>query len=129
MLINDIHDLVVYFSDSNSQKNQDYIYKNINKKFNDDNLDKSIKLLIKRLLVIDVDKRLSSNELIDFNKNIELHINKLIVTNLNSQEWELLNISEGEFSSSWEKVNKASSLIMKASVDNQFMKWLLTKKD
>jgi serine/threonine protein kinase len=29
---------------------------------------------------------------------------------------------------SWDKINKASSLIMKISVDNNFMKWLLNKK-
>lgn len=32
------------------------------------------------------------------------------------------------FINSWDKINKASSLIMKVSVDNNFMKWLLNKK-
>jgi hypothetical protein len=34
-----------------------------------------------------------------------------------------------EFITSWDKINKASSLIMKISVDNNFMKWLLKKKN
>jgi serine/threonine protein kinase len=33
-----------------------------------------------------------------------------------------------KFVNSWDKINKASSLIMKISVDNNFMKWLLNKK-
>lgn len=33
-----------------------------------------------------------------------------------------------KFINSWDKINKASSLIMKISVDNNFMKWLLNKK-
>ena len=33
-----------------------------------------------------------------------------------------------KFVNSWDKINKASSLIMKVSVDNNFMKWLLNKK-
>lgn len=33
-----------------------------------------------------------------------------------------------KFVSSWDKINKASSLIMKISVDNNFMKWLLNNK-
>lgn len=32
------------------------------------------------------------------------------------------------FLTSWDKINKASSLIMKISVDNAFMKWLINKK-
>jgi len=33
-----------------------------------------------------------------------------------------------KFVNSWDKINKTSSLIMKISVDNNFMKWLLNKK-
>jgi serine/threonine protein kinase len=55
------------------------------------------------------------------------------ITDVNTDSWV---IDEGDshqkefpkFVNSWDKINKASSLIMKISVDNNFMKWLLNKK-
>ena len=150
-LIDSIHDLIVYFSELNSNKNQNKIFKNINKEYNG-KMDKKTNLLLKRLLTIDPAKRLLSNELLNFNENFifqnekqqsilqikdefendDLNWEKVsLFENENKKVNEKLNHLDSEFPefiSSWDKINKASSLIMKVSVDNNFMKWLLTKK-
>lgn len=57
---------------------------------------------------------------------------------VNTESWDISDISNISNTSdtsdtsnklnSWDHINKASSLIMKISIDNTFMKWLLNKK-
>lgn len=149
-LIDSIHDLIVYFSVLNSNKNQNKIFKNIDKEYNG-KIDEKTNLLLKRLLTIDPTKRLLSNELLNFNENLIFQTEKQlsllqIKDEFDDINWEKVSLLENdnekvktnlnhldsefpEFITSWDKINKASSLIMKVSVDNNFMKWLLTKKN
>lgn len=138
-IIDSIHDLIIYFSKSNINKNQTHIFKNIDKEYYG-KIDNNINLLLKRLLTIDSTKRLLQNELLNFNENLEYHNRQLSLVpkyELITDNWEKINPTEilslqsniPEFVNSWDKINKASSLIMKVSVDNDFMKWLLTKKN
>lgn len=68
---------------------------------------------------------------------VPLEINNLTIeNNENNNSWIIENSQCDDanqtkfpkFINSWDKINKASSLIMKISVDNNFMKWLLNKK-
>jgi serine/threonine protein kinase len=60
---------------------------------------------------------------------INMDNRKSIVVEVNNDSHQKNESFSGNgFVNSWDKINKASSLIMKISVDNNFMKWLLNKK-
>ena len=54
--------------------------------------------------------------------NVDINIDSWVIDDQEGQK------EFPKFVNSWDKINKASSLIMKISVDNNFMKWLLNKK-
>ena len=158
IIIEDIHDLVKYFSNI---KNQNKIYNCTNKKLNnnkeenykDKDKEKEIRFLLKMLLTINDKVRYSSFDLINFKtkNNIELidNFNRELSEqdnnndsdnndsnsdnndSDNNESWFIQNMYEkddGKHIEAWDTINKASSLIMKLSVDTNFMKWLLKKK-
>lgn len=101
----------------------------------------SLKSLLKRLLTVDPLYRISTQEAFEYIHNPEMetqtrtinqHIDKTVSK-------EIVHLQESEFDSwvietspkaltSWDKINTTSSTLMKLSVDNTFMKWLLNKK-
>jgi len=149
--ISDIHDLKDFFSRPTTQIN---LHKKIDNKII---IDQMMKNILKGLLTINPSFRITTNELYNNNdlKNSLLCVNEInsdiesdyniITLNTNNNPDKLsknvvyqpidLNEKQPEqvdnfpvFLTSWDKINKASSLIMKISVDNNFMKWLLNKK-
>lgn len=148
--ISDIHDLKDFFSRSTTQLD---LYKKIDKK---SLIDQNMKNILKGLLTINPSFRLSTSELyemININEDILIlneeyniendynvitskisEINLLEPTFLSKnvvyEPIDLLTQKSSDiiFLTSWDKINKASSLINKISVDTNFMKWLLNKK-
>lgn len=95
-----------------------------------------------RLLINDNLEDIIKDQLnMDYKENNNNNNNKKEEVILNKDSW-VIDDGDGErymnkvydknefpkFVNSWDKINKASSLIMKISVDNNFMKWLLNKK-
>ena len=135
--INDIHDIVNYFSGS---KTQTEIYNIIdNKKI----IDEDMKIILKKLLTINPTFRFSIYDLYDYintNTNMNLLLQKCELRdskkdkknkNMNTNViYEPINLQNGEINYlSWENINKASSFMMKISVDNDFMKWMFKKNN
>lgn len=145
--ISDIHDLRDFFSKPTTQL---YLNKEIDKKCI---IDQKMKDILKMLLTINPSFRITSDKLYkiidgslksdsiyihDSIVNIEHDYNiinpdsgtKPLFTNV---VYEPIDINSPQASSSrmfldsWDKINKASSLITKISVDTNFMKWLLNK--
>lgn len=127
--LQDIHDFKDFFL---NELTQNKIYNVIiTKKIIDDNL----KYILKGLLCINPINRLSTESLYTFlQSRSELIINESgipleVITNEspntftpNIESWVV-----EEKVNSWDKINKASSMILKVSVDNNFMEWLLKK--
>lgn len=99
---------------------QDNIYEIIDhKKIND-----NIKVLLKRLLIINPLLRISINELITL-KPWENNKSNLEVKDYIELKHELKPVNK-EMLNSWYKIDKSSSLINESmSIDNTFMKWLM----
>lgn len=148
--ISDIHDLKDFFSRPTTQLD---LHKKIDKK---SLIDQNMKNILKGLLTINPSFRITTNELYNIvtksltnslinniDSDIESEYN-IITSKTNSLElndqlsknvvYEPIDLKKDEkdddvmFLTSWDKINKASSLIMKISVDNAFMKWLINKK-
>lgn len=148
--ISDIHDLKDFFSRPTTQLD---LYKKIDKK---SLIDQNMKSILKGLLTINPSFRITTNELYNIvNNNLTNSIINNIDSDIESEyniitsktnELEIGQLSKNVvyepidlgtqktsdteypvFLTSWDKINKASSLIMKISVDNNFMKWLLKK--
>lgn len=125
--VQDMHDFKDFFNESSTQPK---IYNIINtKKIIDENL----KYILKGLLCTDPNNRLSAESLYTFLDSCDkskLMVNENNINMSGSESSESVNIDSwvvDEKVSSWDKINKASSMIMKVSVDNNFMKWLLKK--
>jgi len=148
--ISDIHDLKDFFSRPTTQLDLD-------KKIDNKSLiDKNMKDILKSLLTINPSFRISTNELhniVTESLNDLHYVNEfsseaiieseynIITSSLTDPKidqlsknvvYEPINLETQKddvmFLTSWDKINKASSLITKISVDNAFMKWLLNKR-
>lgn len=133
--IKNIHDLDTYFLIPTIQSD---IYKNIDTK-NSDVIAPKIKTLLKRLLTINPTLRISAQDTFNEIMNVKIFETESQQNFQNSQytselpftldkSWIIEDVIDKSLLNSWDKINKASSLIMKISVDQTFMTWLLNKK-
>lgn len=139
-ILQDIHDFKDFFL---NESRQTLIYEIIDSK---KIINQDLKNILKRLLSINSLDRFSSTDLYDFLRILthndilitnESIIDTLINLQINQEETKPnekspINVNMDswvidEKVSSWDKINKASSMIMKVSVDNHFMKWLIKK--
>lgn len=132
-ILQDIHDFKDFFL---NESRQTLIYDIIDSK---KIISKNMKHILKELLSINPSDRFSITQLYDFllkNKNEMLITNQSIscqqLQKIQEQQKEnvIVNMNSwviDEKVNSWDKINKASSMIMKVSVDNNFMKWLIKK--
>lgn len=138
--IYDINDLKIFFSKPSAQLD---MHKMID---SEKMISNRLKYLLKSFLTINPSFRISAHDAYDyiksdFGKNKFISdkemLNNIVSEYINNEKRdEILDISrlnkswviENNQSNSWDKINKASSLLMKVSVDNNFMKWLLKKK-
>ena len=129
--INDLPDLKDLFSIASTQSN---IYNMIDAK---NIIDENMKTLLKKLLTINPSFRISTNELYTFiieydvkitcvNQSFILVDNDKISPKLDKNViYEPVDLNPNN---SWDLIDKMSSMILKVSVDNNFMKWLINKK-
>lgn len=136
--IKNIDDLEKFYNYKNIQ---DVMDKKIKKK---NSLSEEFKELLLNMLIVDYTKRCNIK---DVNEYIYNKINKKVVDK-NKELVDIINCKENnhkknekmkehivkttinkgkEVESSWEKINKSSSLIMKMSIKNGFLNWLLKK--
>lgn len=136
--IKNVDDLEKFYKMSSIQETID---RRIKKK---GSLNKDFKKLLLNMLKIDYTKRYN---IVDINKYINSKIDKIILDR-NKELHDIVNCKENYYKKdelmkqhivrnpvnqnenkgeSWEKINKSSSLIMKMSIQNGFLNWLLKK--
>lgn len=139
--ISDMNDLKEVFSNKETQLS-------LSKTVNNANIITDIlKDLLNALLVINSQKRINvftlhkiveslnekefktvifNTEILDLENLTEIpkELRKDIITEPLSESWE---IEDAKVKNSWDKINRASSLIMKMSIDKSFMKWMFKK--
>jgi len=115
----------------------DYVMYNSNVEVISNNNNKSVEMMKNNIIKEPLNLSQDINEMESINLNDPVNadnpVNADDPVNVNVNSWIIEEKSttsnkDGGFFNSWDKINKSSSLIMKISVDNNFMKWLLNKK-